>query len=145
MNVTPVLLKHRDRGGAAAIEFALVLPVFLAFITGVVDYSYYYSREASFRHVVHRAARVAAYTSLEDNPQEVFETALVSGLETAGFSGGSSVSASATVVGTAGERFLEIAASLPWDGLTGLAPQPGALQLRSRPRMEDQEFFDTGG
>ncbi|MDP2316959.1 MAG: pilus assembly protein [Pseudomonadota bacterium] len=144
MSAPPLPPRRRARRGSQAIEFALVTPVFLALITGVMDYSYYFSRDASFRHVVHRAARVAASTSLEDDPEAAFATALADGLTSGGFSSGS-VDASATVVGTAGERFLEVAATLPWGGLTGLIPQPSALETRIRPRLEDQEFFDTGG
>lgn len=140
MNVSRKPSRRRARRGAQAIEFALVMPLFLAIISGVMDYAFYFTRDASFRHVVHLAARAAAATSFQSDPEAAFTSALSSGLAEAGFTG--SVSATATLVGAEGDRFLEIEASLPWDGLIGLTPQPSVLAVRSRPRLEDQEYYD---
>ena len=46
-------------GGAAAVEFALVVPILVALLFGIVDYGLWFSDSLSVRHGVREAARQA--------------------------------------------------------------------------------------
>jgi Flp pilus assembly protein TadG len=50
---------RRDSRGAALVEFALVLPVFLAMLTGIVAYGGYFWRAHALQQVANDAARAA--------------------------------------------------------------------------------------
>src|SRR5215210_7660031 len=51
---------NRSTGGAAAVEFALVVPVFLMIVFGTFQYSRLFYERESFQYVVEQAARCAA-------------------------------------------------------------------------------------
>jgi Flp pilus assembly protein TadG len=50
---------HADRSGAAIVEFALISPLFLLMLAGVVDYGSYFSAAHGVQQVVNDAARTA--------------------------------------------------------------------------------------
>lgn len=52
--------RHRRDGGAAAVEFALVLPVLLVLVIGIVNYGLWFSSSLSMRQGVREGARRAA-------------------------------------------------------------------------------------
>jgi Flp pilus assembly protein TadG len=135
---------RRDRRGAQAIEFALVMPLLMAFLAATTDYAFYFLRDSSFRNAVHLATRTASATTATDDAEQAFRDALAPRITAAGFDV-AQVTTTATQTGAAGDRFLEVSASLPWNGLTGLVPHPDSLGARLRIRLEDQEVVDTGG
>lgn len=55
----------RDRGGSSAVEFAAVLPVFLALLLGIVAYASYYGAASSTAQLAADAAR-ASVAGLSD-------------------------------------------------------------------------------
>lgn len=126
------------RRGASAVEFALTLPILLFFLAGVVEYGFFYVREANFRHAMHLAARTAAGTAMDDDPEATFYTALETNLTEYGFNY-DVVSPDATVEGGAGERFLHVTATMPWTGLTPWPTTPSIVGGAFYVRMEDQE------
>ncbi|MGY3378834.1 Flp pilus assembly protein TadG [Arthrobacter sp. TE12231] len=75
--------KGRQRG-AAAVEFALVAPVLLALVGGIIEFSYTYNLQIS----VTQAAREAARSMVISNDQGLARAAAVAGapgLSPAGF------------------------------------------------------------
>lgn len=66
--------RERDRG-AVAVEFALVLPMLLALIAGIVEFSYAYNLQIS----VTQAAREAARTMAIENDQDEAQLAATAG------------------------------------------------------------------
>ncbi|WP_427129825.1 TadE/TadG family type IV pilus assembly protein [Pseudarthrobacter sp. S9] len=73
----------RERG-AAAVEFALVVPILLSLVVGIVEFSYTYNLQIS----VTQAAREAARTMAIKNDQGLAQAAAVAGapgLDPAGF------------------------------------------------------------
>lgn len=52
--------RHRRDGGAAAVEFALVLPVLLVLVIGIVNYGLWFNDSLSMRQGVREGARRAA-------------------------------------------------------------------------------------
>lgn len=57
----------RDRGGASAIEFAIVAPLFILVLTGIVAYGIYFSAALTIEQIAADAARysVAGLTPAE--------------------------------------------------------------------------------
>ncbi|KRE79696.1 TadE/TadG family type IV pilus assembly protein [Arthrobacter sp. Soil763] len=65
----------RSERGAAAVEFALVAPVLLALVGGIVEFSHAYNLQIS----VTQAAREAARTMAIENDQALARTAAIAG------------------------------------------------------------------
>lgn len=57
----------RRRRGANAIEFALVMPLFLAMLAGLVDYGWYFWREARLINGIREAVRAGGMQSQLEN------------------------------------------------------------------------------
>ncbi|TSE14941.1 pilus assembly protein [Arthrobacter sp. KBS0703] len=74
MNRSNFRARRRDRG-AVAVEFALVAPLLLALIAGIVEFSHAYNLQIS----VTQAAREAARTMAIDNNQGAAELAAAAG------------------------------------------------------------------
>lgn len=66
---------HRRERGAAAVEFALVAPLLLAMVAGIVEFSHAYNLQIS----VTQAAREAARTMAIENDQNRARTAGLTG------------------------------------------------------------------
>jgi Flp pilus assembly protein TadG len=49
--------KHTEEGGAAAVEFALLLPIFAAILMGIIQYGYYFWTTESANTAAREAAR----------------------------------------------------------------------------------------
>lgn len=52
--------RKRDDGGAAAVEFALILPIFLMLLFGIIDFGYMINRSSIINNAARDAARVAS-------------------------------------------------------------------------------------
>ena len=55
-------MKPRKSRGSYAVEFALVAPIFLTILSGIVEYGNYYSQQMRIVGVARDAARVGAAT-----------------------------------------------------------------------------------
>lgn len=81
---SPLPGSRRRERGAAAVEFALVAPILLSLVAGIVEFSYTYNLQIS----VTQAAREAARTMAIQNNQSLARAAAVAGapgLNPAGF------------------------------------------------------------
>ena len=52
--------RKRDDGGAAAVEFALILPIFLMLLFGIIDFGYMINRSSIINNAARDAVRVAS-------------------------------------------------------------------------------------
>jgi Flp pilus assembly protein TadG len=52
--------RHRGDSGAAAVEFALVLPLLLLLVVGMLDFGMTYNHWISLTNLAHEGARLAA-------------------------------------------------------------------------------------
>jgi Flp pilus assembly protein TadG len=72
-----------DAQGASALEFAIVAPVFLMLVFGIIVYGYYFASLSMLNHVAYEAAR-ATVTGLSDDERSELAHAradeLISGL-----------------------------------------------------------------
>ena len=60
--------RSRDQRGAAAVEFALILPIFLLLLFGIIDFGYMINRSAMINNAARDAVREA---SLQQNKAAV--------------------------------------------------------------------------
>jgi Flp pilus assembly protein TadG len=49
---------HTDQGGAAAVEFALILPILMLFIFGIIEFGFIFNRWVSVTHAAREGVRV---------------------------------------------------------------------------------------
>ena len=73
----------RARGGAAAVEFALVSPVLIALLMGIVTYGSYFLTAHTVQQIANDSAR-AAIAGLDDNERtQLAENAAIAGMAAA--------------------------------------------------------------
>jgi Flp pilus assembly protein TadG len=69
----------RDRGGASAVEFALVVPIFLTLVFGIIVYGFYFVTLNAVNYIAYEAAR-ASVTGLTDAERTSLATARANAL-----------------------------------------------------------------
>lgn len=88
--------ERRSERGAAAVEFALVVPILIALVFGTVDFGWAVNRYAAVGNAAREGARVA---SLGGTPADVSSTVTAA---TAGIGGGGTTSVAVTCVKASG-------------------------------------------
>jgi TadE-like protein len=122
----------RDRG-AAAVEFALVVPILLAVMFGIVDYGLWFGDSLNIRQGVDEAARRAVVNDFGSctGASETEKTACVVKERIGAFGG--TVYVKVSVIGPAPSKTagnwakggqLLVCAMVKEEGLTGLTPMP---------------------
>lgn len=114
----------RQRQGAAAIEFALLLPIFIIILFGIVEWSWYFFQQGNAIASVRNALRYAVtipQTSSPD-PADEAESRCRSNLRGVGFSedqvDGAEVSASYD--GSTPDETLTLTAEVPYQPIIGM-------------------------
>lgn len=128
----------RSRRGANAVEFALVMPVLLAVLSGVMDYGWYFHQQILMTSAVRDAVRTGAATpaTASNTPEEAAETAVLHALDEAGVA--LEVTATASRSGAPPDQVLTLTVSAGYDRLVGLVPLPDTLGASMVMRLEDQ-------
>ncbi|WP_309108590.1 pilus assembly protein [Arthrobacter sp.] len=62
--------KNERARGAIAVEFALVAPILLALVAGIVEFSHAYNLQISVTQAAREAARTMAITNSQDEAEE---------------------------------------------------------------------------
>ena len=68
---------HRERG-AAAVEFALVLPILLVILLGILDFGLYYYNDLQLTHAARDAARYLSVGKVSEANDAINDASLVS-------------------------------------------------------------------
>jgi hypothetical protein len=93
-------LAWSDTGGASALEFAIVAPVFFMLVFGIIVYGYYFASLSMLNHIAYESAR-ATVTGLSDEERSTLALAradeLISGL--GGFIDADDIDVDAATVG----------------------------------------------
>lgn len=105
--------RARKERGAAAVEFALVAPILLALVAGIVEFSHAYNLQIS----VTQAAREAAREMAIEDDQAAAELAAVTGAP--GLTGGDFEYVFSPASCTAGEN-MSVTVTYPAPTLTGI-------------------------
>jgi Flp pilus assembly protein TadG len=140
-----VLRSPRERG-AAAVEFALVVPILLLVMFGIVDYGLWFGDSLNVRQGVDEAARRAVVEDFGScsSGDETEKTACLVEQEVGALTGTVYVNVSVSGPGSsttdewAKGATLRVCAMVRADGLTGLTPMPddGLLRAKVHKRVE---------
>ena len=126
----------RRRRGAEAVEFAMVLPVLLAVVLGVIEWGWYLDREAALVQAVRDAAWTGSLTAAEDDPRSAAEARLRDVLARENFSSASNATA-ALVSGPFGDA-IRVTVSVPYQPLVRGMQTPPVLVATHVALMDDR-------
>ncbi|MEZ4321456.1 MAG: pilus assembly protein [Myxococcota bacterium] len=124
----------RTRRGGNAVEFALTLPIYVAILSGVVDFGWYFNQRMVVTMAGRDAARAASLVPLGGNVETEGEAQGNASLQASGLSG----TVDCTLAGTSPDQEVSCSVTVPFVPLIGLAPNPNDLLSRITMRMEEQ-------
>ncbi|WP_110182998.1 TadE/TadG family type IV pilus assembly protein [Nocardioides solisilvae] len=70
--------RHRGERGASAVEFALILPIFLLLLFGIIDFGYAINRGSMINNAARDAAREASFNLTKAQVETVARTGTAS-------------------------------------------------------------------
>jgi hypothetical protein len=120
--------------GGAAVEFAIVLPIFLAVVFGIIDWGWYYYQRFTLAAAVRDGIRFGVTFALKDDPWTQAQTRAIADLSvsgspinsgSAGLSWGPSATASpGRIAGdaTTYQQYLTLSATYTYTPLVGFIP-----------------------
>lgn len=139
---------RRKRRGANAIEFALTLPIFLTVTFGMMEYGWYFAKQAQVNGALAQACRDGSIIDPINPPSHLggcsgdacitdeVEALLVARINGANLS---CADCSASVSGLAPERVVNCRAEVDYLDITGLLPVlPDKIITESQVRLEWQ-------
>jgi len=125
--------------GGAAIEFALVLPVFLALLSGIVDFGWVFFQQTNLQAAVREGARMGAMTATTATTDPRAVATLRVGAALTEYSldidGGK---VTAVYAGSSPNLLLSVSATVPFRPLIGLTPTPETLTSSLTMLVEQQ-------
>ncbi len=140
--------RHRaGRRGSNAIEFALILPVFLALISVVFEYGYYFFMRSVVSRSVREGCRNGAVVppNSTPGPEDTAQDDISSNMGGYNFFGADCDSADDAncdiTVGTSGSspnELLTCTMTMSYGGITGAIPVPDAISFTSFALLEVQ-------
>jgi Flp pilus assembly protein TadG len=121
---------RRDRqGGGAAVEFAIVMPIFCAILFGMIDFGWYYYQRFSLTAAIRDGVRYGVtMTTAADLPWTTAKARAIADLAggsvpTGGITWGPTVHTSGSVP----TQTMTLTASMPFTPLVGFVPMPATL------------------
>ena len=134
-------LANRSRRGATVVEFALTLPVFLALVFALIDFSLYFAGQAMLDSLTGSTCESGAELDpLFADVKEDTTLAIEGGISTLPFLSCASGTCEISVQldGVAPAQVLYCSTVVPFQGITGFTPLPERLTSSSVQRMEWQ-------
>lgn len=107
--------RWRSERGAAAVEFALVLPVLLALVLGCIEFGRAYNTQISLTHAAREAARSMVVTTN-------WTQAVTNGKSAASTLNAADMQFTATPAACSANSMVEIKVTYPLQTLTGVMP-----------------------
>jgi len=131
------------RRGAHSVEFALILPAFLAVMAGILDYGWFLFLRSTSVTAVRNGCRVGAVfeQSHTPTPEDAAETYIVDHMDKFGVScsGGGDCTVDVSITGTAPNAQLMCNIDMEFTSFTGLIPVPEAVGVTSLSFLEFQD------
>lgn len=135
-------LSRGARAGAAAIEFALCLPIFLALVFSTIDFGWTFFQQANVTAAVREGLREAVVVgkSSDEPPDELAMRRVREHIQLyCGESQATSATITAVYDGLSPEETLTVSAVMPATTLIGLIPTPEYVQAEMEMILELQE------
>lgn len=133
-------IRRAECRGSVAVEFAIVLPVFVSLLLGVTEYGWLFYTEVIVANAAREGARVGvtlAPGDAVDGPTAAQERAAAY-LAASGLSCTGGCAVAASDAGTAPARMLDVEVTYPYQPLIGFVPTPADVVARSSMRYEVQ-------
>ncbi|HXI55646.1 MAG TPA: TadE family protein [Polyangia bacterium] len=133
------LARRDSRRGAAAVEFALVLPLFAVVLFGMIEYGWFFYQQFGVASAVRDGLRVGATVSQNANPDP--KTTAVKRTQTlmAGVGiNAASVSINALYFGSSPSKTMTLSATMPYKPLIGFVPVPKSISYSMTMMLELQ-------
>jgi Flp pilus assembly protein TadG len=127
------------------LEFGLLIPFLIIVITGLIDYSHYFSAQICMVTAVRAGARAGAAQNQDDGPEDAAIMKVLHDLSGGGVEGQVEVTASLSD-DPFPNQVIVVTASADRQPLIGMVPQPNTIGSQWSMRMEDQPDIqvDTG-
>jgi len=125
--------------GVAAVEFALILPLLLALVFGIIDYGYYFLLDMECTHAAREGARKGAVEPTFGSATATAQTAAQGYLTGVGLGAGANVPtvAAATAADGNGGNNLAVTVTLSaFAPLVGFVPVPSRILASSKMHYE---------
>ena len=139
---------HRSRiRGSNTIEFALILPVFLALIGGIMDFSIWFYCRTTMMEAIQVGCRAGSVRSPSDSPtpEEIAATEISERMSAFALFGvncadptDTRCSVDVEVVGSSPDASLKCGLTLEYPGLTGMILMPESMKISSQTLLEVQ-------
>ncbi len=113
----------RRRRGASALETALVLPLLLAVLFGVIDWAWYLFQDAGMVVAARRGTRLVAGLGASEGPEAVATAEVIAWLDAFAVDG-TAADVDVVIVPDAGEGTVTITVAVDYDPLVGWVPVP---------------------
>lgn len=131
--------KSRTERGAAAVEFALVLPLLISLIFGIIDFGAAWAQKTDVHHGAREVARIAAvnYNPLIETGSAQTATIVAAACSRMGEDTEATVTLTLSASGTAfvGD-VVTVQVSQPYKSITGLIPVAATLSSQVEFRLE---------
>jgi Flp pilus assembly protein TadG len=133
-----------DRRGANAIEFAMLMPLYVAFMLGIIDYSWMTYQTSSVTASTQEGCRSASMMDpgVGEAQMSVVRAAANARMKAKVLEKGLPCATGCTqvtsAVGVYPNRSLRCDLRVPFNSLTGLSPAPANLRSRAVVRLEYQ-------
>jgi Flp pilus assembly protein TadG len=139
--VTRSRITRRNQHGGAAVEFALVLPVFVAVLFGMVDYGWYFYQKFTLASAIREGVRLGA-TYKEGGATDPATAALTeAGLRCdAGSVPKTAVAWTSGYVDAAPVRKVWIEGQYTFKPLVGLVPMPASAMKYKMTMLLEQQY-----
>ncbi len=128
------------RRGAAAVEFALMLPVVMLIASAVLDYSWYLHRSADVLTATRDGTRFGATVEQTDDPVTSATDRATTSLTDMGFdcAGASGCDIDAELDEVGGRAVLRVTLRVDYTPVIGLVPTPDDMSATLVMALEDQ-------
>jgi Flp pilus assembly protein TadG len=135
-------MRPRGQRGGAAVEFAIVLPLFCLVLFGIIDYGWYFYQKFTLASAVRDGVRTGVTVRETDNP-DCWQTAVIAAKKNlaAGSIVPTSVSWGPSVQynGTAPTRTLTLSGTYTFTPLVGFVPLPKAAMTYTMTMLLEQQ------
>jgi Flp pilus assembly protein TadG len=129
---------HSRRRGAAAVEFALTLPILLAVGSAVLDYAWYLNQAADVLSAVREGTRYGATIAQDDDPTVVAVARTHVALANYNLSCSDPACVEASLGEVEGMTTVEVRAEITYTPVIGLVPTPATMGASLVMVLEDQ-------